>query len=101
MRIDCAADVVVQVVAPVTKRCPFADERDHGEVTISWSNPGLTLELHALRAWLAEFRDEHMSHEDFTQQVWERISDELPLAEVTVSSTWTTADMAVTVTAVG
>jgi len=83
--------VRVEIVAPVRKRCPFRDEIDWGEVTITYETNATAIELHSLAAYLATFTDRPMSHEDFVVEV--RLWLDRPSVEV--SSRWTTAGMEV------
>lgn len=86
-----------EVTAPVTKRCPFVEEVDEGEVTIRWRGYR-GIELHSLAAYLASFADEPLSHEDFAAKVTAAVAAAVQReGNVDVTGRWTTAGMAVSV----
>lgn len=98
--IDTDSRVQIKVTAPVYKLCPFVDEADAGTVTATWAANRGTLELHEFRAYLDTFKGRKMTHEDFTREVADHLWALLPDDMFGVSSTWTTAGMAVTVVAI-
>lgn len=57
------------ITAPVVKRCPYADEIDHGTVTLVFTVPNGEdgPELHDCAKRLAGFAGSKISHEDFTR----------------------------------
>jgi NADPH-dependent 7-cyano-7-deazaguanine reductase QueF len=93
----CAAQVTVTYTGPLTHRCPFVDEVDNGTTTITWTTAGATLELHALAAWLAQFDELVVSHEDLTARIRTELADQEGIADVAVRTAWTTAGAEVTV----
>lgn len=84
--------MIVKVSGRVRKKCPYKDESDHGTVTLTFDVPeGDAPELHNLAKYLEGFRDEAISHEDFTRN----ICRDLPVIEV--RTTWDTAGLSVEV----
>lgn len=88
---------VVTATATVRKICPYVDECDHGEVTVSWSPQGATVELHSLAEWLTGFSERRVSHEALTAEVADHLEG-IGLADVRVTSKWRTAGLTVEVT---
>lgn len=85
----------VTLKAPVTKRCPYRDERDDGTVTATFEvESGDIPDLHDLASVLHSYAVVRLSHEAFTADVLDRWS---PHGCVAVTSTWHTAGMEVTV----
>lgn len=83
--------MILTVTAPVTKRCPYKDESDDGEVTLTFHvAEGDGPELHDLASLLDTYRHVEISHEAFTREVAAATGAE------SVCSTWTTAGMTVT-----
>lgn len=93
-----AERVAASATFPLVHRCPFVDEVDEGQVTISWWVDGLTLELHSLREWLGGFADEVVSHEELTDRIRDQV-ERLGLAGVAVTTRWSTAGGSVEVKA--
>lgn len=87
----CDAQVAMSYTTPLTHLCPFVDEIDNGTVTITWATAGATLELHALAAWLGEFRTDRMSHEDITESIHDALDDLPGITDVQVITRWSTA----------
>jgi hypothetical protein len=84
--------VIVIVTAPVEKACPYKDEQDTGTLTLTLDVPeGDGPELHDLAAYLKDFTDMALSHEEFTRLV----ALDLPVIEA--KTTWTTAGLSVEV----
>lgn len=84
--------MIVTVTGIVVKRCPYKNESDRGVVTLTFDVPeGDAPELHDLAAYLTGFRDEAISHEDFTRNIC------LDLPVVEVKTTWDTAGLSVEV----
>lgn len=83
--------MIVTITAPVTHRCPFRDERDYGEVEITYDTATAldAVEWHALRSFLDSFSGVPVTNEGFHQA----IEDEYPFADVV--SSWRVANMAV------
>ena len=80
----------VCITAKVSKLCPYADERDFGEVEMVLDVPeGDGPELHELARHLARYADQKLSHENFTRNV------AVHTKALAVVSRWTTAGMAV------
>lgn len=96
--VPCESNVTLSATGNIRHLCPFKNEVDHGTVTITWTVAGQTLELHALAAWLDEFRDARTSHEDLTSDIATAIAILPGVADVRVATTWDTAGLAVTCT---
>jgi len=96
-----AADVTVVITSPITHRCPYADETDHGHIDLTWRCAGRTLELHSLRAWLDEWAVSVISHENLTDVILHILGTIEGIEDVTVTTRWATAGMNVTVTGGG
>jgi NADPH-dependent 7-cyano-7-deazaguanine reductase QueF len=92
-----SSEARVTVTAPLVHRCPHVPEVDVGTVTIGWRCTDVTLELHALVAYLATWHDHEVSHEELTVQIRRDLVSLDGLDDVTVSSRWTTAGCAVVV----
>ena len=88
---------VMTISGDLVHRCPFRDEEDRGAVTITWDVDGATLELHALADYLRTFTNQLVSHEDLTGRIHTDIT-RTGLRGVTVTTTWRTAGLDVTVT---
>lgn len=89
--------VTVEATGEVTHRCPFADEVDHGTVTVRWTCDGMTLELHYLRGFLDEFRDVKISHEQLVERVRVHAAAQAGVTDVSVTGEFFTAGMRVRV----
>jgi NADPH-dependent 7-cyano-7-deazaguanine reductase QueF len=89
----------VQITGTLVHRCPHVDEVDRGTVRIAWTCTGRTLELHSLAAWLQQFTDEPVSHEELTGRIRDELAALTGITDVEVSSDWRTAGLAVAVTA--
>lgn len=87
----------VTVTGPLEHLCPHRDEVDHGTVTVTWTCAQTTLELHALAAYLRSWRNSTMSHEQITDRITHDLEAVAGIFNVTVSTTWSTAGLAVTV----
>ena len=86
----------VTVERPLVHKCPHRDELDVGTVRASWD--GDQVELHALAAMLDEWAGVTATHECVTDEIALRLA--MRGAEnVEVVTQWTTAGMAVNVTA--
>jgi NADPH-dependent 7-cyano-7-deazaguanine reductase QueF len=92
-QVEASGPVTMNVAGSVSKRCPFADEADTGTVQIIWDDHRSLPELHALAEYLRAFTDLPLSHEEFALKV------KTDLGADSVSGTWLTAGLAVTVTA--
>jgi NADPH-dependent 7-cyano-7-deazaguanine reductase QueF len=93
------ADVDVCVTAQLVHRCPHVPEVDAGEVRIGWRCAGKTVELHSLAGYLASWEAQAVSHEEVTEQIRAELAALEGIQNVSVSSDWRTAGMAVTVQA--
>lgn len=100
LTVACEARTTVTYTGPLVHRCPYADETDHGTVTITWFTDGATLELHGLAAWLRTWGDVTTSHETLTDRIRSCLADQPRIAEVTVQTGWSTAGAEVVVRAV-
>lgn len=76
--------------------CPFVPETDTGLFEVTWLTDAETLELHSLAAYVTEWADVVISHEDLTTRMFKELSELVPV--MTVETTWTTAGQTVTVT---
>jgi NADPH-dependent 7-cyano-7-deazaguanine reductase QueF len=98
LTVPCAsAAVTVQITVPLTHRCPFRDEIDHGSVEIQWTTAGNTFELYTLRAWLDSHAGMAISHEDITRAIAAALSERPGIRDVRVRTRWTTAGAGVVV----
>jgi len=77
--------VSVTLRRSVIKLCPFVNEVDRGELTLTV--PDTAPELHALAESVCGFSDVRISHEDYTRQLHRM----LPVGS-TVVTRWKTAD---------
>lgn len=75
--------------------CPFRQEVDDGRITVAWTTAGATFELHALRAFLDQFRDVVISHEYLTATVRELLGLAEGVEGLDVLTEWGTAGMGV------
>lgn len=89
--------VAVRAAFPLTHVCPFRDETDHGQIEVAWTTDGCTLELHALRAWLAGFATDRITHEDITGDIQDHLAALPGIIDVRVVTTWDTAGATVEV----
>ena len=103
--VSSANRVRVTATFPLTHRCPFRDELDEGTVTVSWTTVHhLTIELHSLAHYLAEFRDVAISHENITVRILDELQTSasngspFSVADLEVSTAWRTAGAEVVVT---
>lgn len=80
---------MITVTMPVIKRCPFADEIDAGELSVTF--PQDAPELHNLAARIQELCAAPVTHEDFTRGVLDLIG-----GEGTVETRWHTGPWSVT-----
>lgn len=87
----CAVNVRATWAGPLVHLCPFADEVDSGNVEISWTTAGATVELHALAAWLETFADRRMLHEDITEEIRAKLAACPRLDRIEVITRWETA----------
>lgn len=92
------AQVEVEVVAPFSHLCPFADERDDGTITVRFQSTGYGIELRSLVRYLKGWAEVRASHEAVTASAAEDLTSRLN-TPVRVETSWTTAGLAVTVKA--
>lgn len=91
------SNTLVTVTAQLVHECPHVPEVDAGTVEIAWRCTDMTVELHALAAYLASWQGQAISHEDVTAQI-ARDLDRLDGIDVErVRTRWSTAGMAVVV----
>lgn len=57
----------------VTAWCPFEGTADYYEVTLQYRPDGYVVELMSLRDYFQSFREEEISHEAFTDLVFENL----------------------------
>jgi NADPH-dependent 7-cyano-7-deazaguanine reductase QueF len=88
---------LVTVTGPLVHRCPHVEEVDAGTVTITWRCADLTLELHALTAYLASWQAQAVSHEELTAQIVADLERVDGIDDVDVRTRWSTAGLSVTV----
>jgi NADPH-dependent 7-cyano-7-deazaguanine reductase QueF len=88
--------VTMTATAPLRHLCPFKNERDVGDITVTWSTCGSTLELHALGEYLQQFAETEISHEDLTDKIRHDLEGMQGIYAVKVETTWKTAGMGVT-----
>lgn len=93
--VPSAPGVRVTVTAPIRHLCPFKDEIDDGELTLSWRTDHSTVELHSLRHFLGVFADARISHEEVVSEIWGAMNRVDGIRSVSVSTTWRTAGMKV------
>jgi|GEM_PF-1361585 len=67
---DAASTVTIET-DEVTAWCPYEGTADYYEVTVTYRPDGYVLELMSLRDYFQSFRDEEISHEAFTDRVFE------------------------------
>lgn len=89
--VPCDVSTPVTITGRLVHECPFKDESDQGEVTITWLPDGHTLELHALREWLDGFARVKVSHEALTAAIEAELDDLPGITDVSVATTWQTA----------
>lgn len=99
LTVEDASDVTVTVVGPLTHLCPHVDEVDTGTIEITWTAQGETYEFHSLAEYLAGFADTRMSSEAITDRIRHDLSVVPRIKLVSVTTTWDTAGLAVTVAA--
>lgn len=95
--VDCDSAVTVTATGDLSHACPFKNEQDHGTVTVTWRASGQTIELHSLAEYLKTFAGERVSHEAITGRIRRDLSMIRGIADVWVTSTWTTAAFSVVV----
>lgn len=74
--------------------CPIVQETDHGQLTVQWVTTAVTLELHALAAYLRTWADTAITHEDLCQQIATDLAD-AGIADPVVTYTGTTAGLTI------
>lgn len=95
MTVPIEAAVRMSATSPIQHMCPFVHEVDNGTITVGWDADGWTFELHALRAYLGTFAGREISHEELTAEVKAELSGHYGIEDVSVSTAWDTAGMAV------
>lgn len=95
--VPCSPGVRVTASGPVTHLCPYADETDHGTVTVAWITDGATLELHALAGVLHSYEDRRMSHEEFAADLRATLTATPGITGVAVAALFRTAGLDVEV----
>lgn len=94
-----ASGARVVVTGALVHRCPHVAEVDAGTVTIGWQCAEMTVELHALVAYLASWEGQAISHEELTEQIARDLEALDGIEAVAVESAWRTAGLAVRVSA--
>lgn len=82
--------MITTIRRPVTKRCPYRDETDYGELVITFE--GAAPELHELGTLVDNLAAQPISHESFTGQ----LRAMLPPG-ASVATTWRTGPWSVEV----
>lgn len=90
-----SSDVAVTVTGALDHRCPHVNERDHGNVTISWRVKGQTYELHSLAEYLRLWKDSEISHEAITDRIRHDLSVVVGIELLSVETEWLTAGLEV------
>lgn len=67
---DARSTVTIET-GEVTAWCPYEGTADYYDLEITYQPAGYVLELISLRDYLQSFRDEEISHEAFTDRVFE------------------------------
>jgi NADPH-dependent 7-cyano-7-deazaguanine reductase QueF len=93
---DAATGVTVRVEARLTHMCPHQDEFDEGTVVIEFPVDDQTLELHGLRAYLDDWADTKISHEELTWTIYRDLAA-AGTPPLSVTTEWETAGMKVRV----
>lgn len=97
LSVPCADEVRMSAEFTARHLCPFREEIDDGTVTVSWvTSHGVTFELHALADAIGAREGEEVSHERWTADLTARLA-EVDVADLAVTSTWTTAGATITV----
>jgi NADPH-dependent 7-cyano-7-deazaguanine reductase QueF len=87
--------VRVAVTGSIAHLCPYVDELDEGQVTVTWVTGPTTIELHSLADYLARFKAERVSHEELVTIIADDLTElGLPAA---VTGRFTTAGLYVEV----
>jgi NADPH-dependent 7-cyano-7-deazaguanine reductase QueF len=74
------------------------EEVDTGTVTITWRCEQNTIELHSLAAYLDSWAEQKISSEEITEQIMRDLEQQLDgIQSMSVSTTWETAGMTVTI----
>lgn len=89
----------IDLVADVTKLCPFRPEYDRGRLHIWFEPDGKTFELHALSRRLLRYGRIAISHEDLVDEMLLEVVRKLKPVNAMVKAEFTTADIAVEVKA--
>lgn len=85
----------VTIGALLVHRCPYADEVDHGAVTIVWNCLGQTIELHSLAEYLRQFADVAQPHEWIAARIAHELGALDGITGVVVRVEFTTASLSV------
>jgi hypothetical protein len=96
--VDAGAPATVTVTTGAYHRCPFKDEADEGELTLTFEAGAETLELHSLKAWIDGLDEWMVSHEAYTFYIKDQLT-KIGVRVTHVTTRWTTADMTVSVSA--
>lgn len=96
--VAAGAPARVTVTLPAFHRCPFKDEEDEGDLTVTWYAGESTIELHSFAAWLHSLDQWMVSHEAFTWHVRETLQS-VGVHVESVVTRWDTAGTKVEVQA--
>ena len=88
--------LTMRATSPIVHLCPFKDEVDNGEITVTWVTLNGTIELHSLRDYFKTFAESQISHESLTDTIRRELQRIPSIRALDVVTTWTTAEMDVT-----
>lgn len=87
----------VTVTGQLVHECPHVPEVDAGTAEIAWRCVEATIELHSLVAYLASWQGQPISHEEITAQIGRDLEQLDGVDDVSVTTAWRTAGLAVRV----
>ena len=87
--------LTMAVTSPIVHLCPFKDEIDNGQITVTWQTLNGTIELHSLRAYFDSFAASEISHESLTDTIRRELNRIPSIKALDVTTNWTTAGMEV------
>jgi NADPH-dependent 7-cyano-7-deazaguanine reductase QueF len=96
--VDAGAPALVTVTMPAFHMCPFKDEEDEGDLTVTWHAGAQTVEIHSFAAWLHSLDQWRVSHEAFTYHVRETL-ESVGVRVEAVTTRWDTGGATVEVRA--
>jgi NADPH-dependent 7-cyano-7-deazaguanine reductase QueF len=81
----------------ITHLCPFADETDHGTITVTYRPWHHEIELHSFADYLDSFADTKISHEELTRQIRSELDEWVDPRRLTVRTEFKTAGLTISV----